>query len=221
MLDLNLGVVPADPASNSMAMAGEKLPEPLANRPVESPGSFASSILNVVAGDGACPRGDDVLAYDFGLLDRIGSHCASDSKTVEIFDSEGDGDRTMQLFPAAAVGGGGFGPGDFSGSWSRRQRLDLTCPEGAHAKETPQPPQLQRSSVKKSRRGPRSRSSQYRGVTFYRRTSRWESHIWLVFISVSRFRLNKRHKTCFGWLKLRGGMESFFLTHDNAILIPI
>lgn len=34
--------------------------------------------------------------------------------------------------------------------------------------------------AKKSRRGPRSRSSQYRGVTFYRRTGRWESHIWLV-----------------------------------------
>ncbi|RWW24835.1 hypothetical protein GW17_00010853 [Ensete ventricosum] len=36
---------------------------------------------------------------------------------------------------------------------------------------------LQRRQVKKSRRGPRSRSSQYRGVTFYRRTGRWESHI--------------------------------------------
>ncbi|KAL4387656.1 hypothetical protein GQ457_09G010650 [Hibiscus cannabinus] len=32
--------------------------------------------------------------------------------------------------------------------------------------------------MKKNRRGPRSRSSQYRGVTFYRRTGRWESHIW-------------------------------------------
>nr|QRN75490.1 APETALA2 [Equisetum bogotense] len=31
---------------------------------------------------------------------------------------------------------------------------------------------------KKSRRGPRSRSSQFRGVTFYRRTGRWEAHIW-------------------------------------------
>uniref|UniRef100_A0A1J3FP72 AP2-like ethylene-responsive transcription factor SNZ n=1 Tax=Noccaea caerulescens TaxID=107243 RepID=A0A1J3FP72_NOCCA len=30
----------------------------------------------------------------------------------------------------------------------------------------------------KSRRGPRSKSSHYRGVTFYRRTGRWESHIW-------------------------------------------
>ena len=40
---------------------------------------------------------------------------------------------------------------------------------------------VQRS--KKSRRGPRSRSSQYRGVTFYRRTGRWESHIWYILWS--------------------------------------
>ncbi|XP_074590290.1 AP2-like ethylene-responsive transcription factor TOE3 isoform X2 [Curcuma longa] len=33
-------------------------------------------------------------------------------------------------------------------------------------------------AMKKNRRGPRSRSSQFRGVTFYRRTGRWESHIW-------------------------------------------
>ncbi|KAG9148134.1 hypothetical protein Leryth_027151 [Lithospermum erythrorhizon] len=39
-------------------------------------------------------------------------------------------------------------------------------------------PQQQPVAMKKSRRGPRSRSSQYRGVTFYRRTGRWESHIW-------------------------------------------
>ncbi|XP_074580408.1 APETALA2-like protein 3 [Curcuma longa] len=38
--------------------------------------------------------------------------------------------------------------------------------------------QRQQQLAKKSRRGPRSRSSQYRGVTFYRRTGRWESHIW-------------------------------------------
>ncbi|XP_042042485.1 floral homeotic protein APETALA 2-like isoform X2 [Salvia splendens] len=42
---------------------------------------------------------------------------------------------------------------------------------GKSAAEVAQP-------LKKSRRGPRSRSSQYRGVTFYRRTGRWESHIW-------------------------------------------
>ncbi|XVF83329.1 hypothetical protein PTKIN_Ptkin16aG0478200 [Pterospermum kingtungense] len=31
---------------------------------------------------------------------------------------------------------------------------------------------------RKSMRGPRSRSSQYRGVKFYRRTGRWETHTW-------------------------------------------
>ncbi|RAL46710.1 hypothetical protein DM860_004989 [Cuscuta australis] len=46
---------------------------------------------------------------------------------------------------------------------------------------TEKPPPLEgfaQQPMKKSRRGPRSRSSQYRGVTFYRRTGRWESHIW-------------------------------------------
>lgn len=43
---------------------------------------------------------------------------------------------------------------------------------------TPNMPTVPIQPVKKSRRGPRSRSSQYRGVTFYRRTGRWESHIW-------------------------------------------
>ncbi|WCJ19420.1 Integrase-type DNA-binding superfamily protein [Euphorbia peplus] len=38
--------------------------------------------------------------------------------------------------------------------------------------------QQKQQQIRKSRRGPRSRSSQYRGVTFYRRTGRWESHIW-------------------------------------------
>ena len=41
--------------------------------------------------------------------------------------------------------------------------------------------QQQVQQVKRSRRGPRSKSSQYRGVTFYRRTGRWESHIWSAY----------------------------------------
>ncbi|PWA44083.1 AP2/ERF domain-containing protein [Artemisia annua] len=44
---------------------------------------------------------------------------------------------------------------------------------GVHEREF-----LVKQKMKKGRRGPRSRSSQYRGVTFYRRTGRWESHIW-------------------------------------------
>ena len=42
-----------------------------------------------------------------------------------------------------------------------------------------QQPEL-RPKVKQSQRGPKLRSSRCRGVTFYRRTGRWESHIWCV-----------------------------------------
>ncbi|CAI9110198.1 OLC1v1010178C2 [Oldenlandia corymbosa var. corymbosa] len=58
--------------------------------------------------------------------------------------------------PLGGGNGGGGGGGDVLGKAS----MDVSQP------------------MKKSRRGPRSRSSQYRGVTFYRRTGRWESHIW-------------------------------------------
>ncbi|KFK28411.1 hypothetical protein AALP_AA8G511400 [Arabis alpina] len=62
-------------------------------------------------------------------------------------------------------------------SFTRRQCVGhQSDPSGSGRPEEPEPEIL--PPVKKSRRGPRSRSSQYRGVTFYRRTGRWESHIW-------------------------------------------
>eukprot|EP01018_Ginkgo_biloba_P024641 Gb_30123 [translate_table: standard] len=64
-------------------------------------------------------------------------------------------------------------PTSFSGAhW-----VDLTFCR-SHTAGRPNPVTEPVQPVKKSRRGPRSRSSQYRGVTFYRRTGRWESHIW-------------------------------------------
>ncbi|KAL1331232.1 hypothetical protein HN51_048491 [Arachis hypogaea] len=45
--------------------------------------------------------------------------------------------------------------------------------------------------VKKSRHGPRSQSSAYRGVTFYRRIGRCESHICMMdsslFLEIDTF----------------------------------
>ncbi|XP_022957354.1 ethylene-responsive transcription factor RAP2-7-like isoform X2 [Cucurbita moschata] len=82
---------------------------------------------------------------------------------------------TQALFPVA----GGWG--DSGSPILRTQWLNLspTADSGGGGGQpelkTVQPKQQQ---VRKSRRGPRSRSSQYRGVTFYRRTGRWESHIW-------------------------------------------
>lgn len=67
-------------------------------------------------------------------------------------------------------------PGISGSGITRNQSLVRSDPSGSGRPENLEleitPP------VKKSRRGPRSRSSQYRGVTFYRRTGRWESHIW-------------------------------------------
>ncbi|KAJ1261368.1 hypothetical protein BS78_09G024500 [Paspalum vaginatum] len=92
---------------------------------------------------------------------------------------------TRELFPAAA------GPprpapqhwaelGFFRAEPPRPQpdvRI-LPHPHATPPPPPPPPPPVQPQPAKKSRRGPRSRSSQYRGVTFYRRTGRWESHIW-------------------------------------------
>ncbi|CAN6209746.1 unnamed protein product [Urochloa humidicola] len=77
---------------------------------------------------------------------------------------------TRQLFPSPASDGSPP-PGVAPGPWAR-PAADLGAPAQVAAAAAPSSP------AKKSRRGPRSRSSQYRGVTFYRRTGRWESHIW-------------------------------------------
>nr|KAJ0226949.1 hypothetical protein LSAT_V11C100022150 [Lactuca sativa] len=81
---------------------------------------------------------------------------------------------TKQLFPA--IDGGGGGGGFIQQHWLDNgddDRLFML-----RQQQQQQQQQLHIQQVKKSRRGPRSRSSQYRGVTFYRRTGRWESHIW-------------------------------------------
>ncbi|KAF8690524.1 hypothetical protein HU200_040885 [Digitaria exilis] len=89
---------------------------------------------------------------------------------------------TRQLFPsphpdASPASDGSPPPQGVAGPWVRRAadlRASAVSPQGTAAVAAPSSP----AAGKKSRRGPRSRSSQYRGVTFYRRTGRWESHIW-------------------------------------------
>ncbi|XP_022855794.1 ethylene-responsive transcription factor RAP2-7-like isoform X3 [Olea europaea var. sylvestris] len=96
---------------------------------------------------------------------------------IEISDDQNNDDKKssseLQLFPTSANDAASPSAASMAKFW-----LNLSVPEvpgelGNHKALRQQPP-----AVKKSRRGPRSRSSQYRGVTFYRRTGRWESHIW-------------------------------------------
>nr|CAB3463744.1 unnamed protein product [Digitaria exilis] len=71
----------------------------------------------------------------------------------------------------------------------RHQQPDIRILPHPHATAPAvAPPPVQPPAAKKSRRGPRSRSSQYRGVTFYRRTGRWESHIWAYDRAAIKFR---------------------------------
>ncbi|KAL6551737.1 AP-2 complex subunit beta [Orobanche gracilis] len=83
---------------------------------------------------------------------------------------------TRQFFPvdeSRMVAGGGTTDSPRAAHWVG-VKFCRSEPHGGGAAWTADVAQR----FKKSRRGPRSRSSQYRGVTFYRRTCRWESHIW-------------------------------------------
>jgi len=80
---------------------------------------------------------------------------------------------TRTLFPMSADRGGRLS------DHSMIQRMNFDDQNGYSILQQKQP------QVRKSRRGPRSRSSQYRGVTFYRRTGRWESHIWYGILGSS------------------------------------
>ncbi|KAG4396416.1 hypothetical protein AAZX31_19G163900 [Glycine max] len=127
---------------------------------MESSGSFNSSVVNAADTDDSCSYGDAV-AYNFAILNN-----AATSDGLPLGAAGEPSVRTIQLFPAADSGASAAAWLDFS------SKVDQ---HGAPPEQRITPRQQQ---VKKSRRGPRSRSSQYRGVTFYRRTGRWESHIW-------------------------------------------
>ncbi|XP_008662117.1 APETALA2-like protein 5 isoform X2 [Zea mays] len=103
--------------------------------------------------------------------DDSGASFSSAAALVDIPDDDSAAAAvvTRQFFvlaPAATIGAAP-GSSNARAGWLRR----AAAPAGG-------PAAVQAAAGKKSRRGPRSRSSQYRGVTFYRRTGRWESHIW-------------------------------------------
>ncbi|KAF8396640.1 hypothetical protein HHK36_018264 [Tetracentron sinense] len=195
MLDLNLDVVSGDSICIENEVMMENVPEGSGGQMDES-GTSNSSIVNAEASsnggdEDSCSthtkRVSDLFAFSFDILKKSGGGGIGD--TVEDDDGEDNGNLMMrssvvtrQLFP---VTGGGvaaearFNPGA-SSSVSRLVDLSFCQAESRAQPELRvlQQPQQPQQQVKKSRRGPRSRSSQYRGVTFYRRTGRWESHIW-------------------------------------------
>ncbi|XWS28923.1 hypothetical protein CRYUN_Cryun25bG0113600 [Craigia yunnanensis] len=171
MLDLNLNVASTESTqdSDSAAPFTSKLNEGFGNQMDES-GTSNSSIVN--DDDESCStraNGDAFpLSFDILKVGSGGSENKNNDATVMV---------TKELFPVKGVGAGfGSSEGQSSRNSNNNKWIDLSF----ERKEAGDPRLKQQPSqtVKKSRRGPRSRSSQYRGVTFYRRTGRWESHIW-------------------------------------------
>ncbi|XP_065866365.1 ethylene-responsive transcription factor RAP2-7 isoform X2 [Euphorbia lathyris] len=185
MLDLNLNVESTESTHDSAGVAlMEKYQYQQYNYP-EGSGTSNSSIVNADASsnDDSCSTractGDasnnssNIYTFNFDILKVDGGG-----------NENGNGAAvTKEFFPVSngIIGvGGDYGNCVPQGAQGpSRNWIDLSFErqqEIGHGEvRVMQTPSQQ---VKKSRRGPRSRSSQYRGVTFYRRTGRWESHIW-------------------------------------------
>ncbi|CAI9301102.1 unnamed protein product [Lactuca saligna] len=179
MLDLNLNFVNED--------------ETTTFRDVEESGTSNSSVVNADgvnssnAGEGdddsssAGGAGESLSCFNFDILKvgdagvQSGNTYDEDRKSQNLTQSEF---VTRHLFPMSHGHGGGEESGQQSNSLLLRPNTnelqEMRLVQVQQQKPTVQP----NLAGKKSRRGPRSRSSQYRGVTFYRRTGRWESHIW-------------------------------------------
>uniref|UniRef100_A0A2P2MS35 Ethylene-responsive transcription factor RAP2-7 isoform X2 n=1 Tax=Rhizophora mucronata TaxID=61149 RepID=A0A2P2MS35_RHIMU len=175
MLDLNLYAESAESSQNSDSA---DLPEKHRQFPhPEGSGTSNSSIVNADAtsNDDSCStrvysNSSGPYTFTFDIL-KVGSSGGN--------EKENDAVVTKELFPVCS----GKGIGEYgNSSQSSKDWMDLSLGKqqgvvdggGGEVRVMQQASQ----QVKKSRRGPRSRSSQYRGVTFYRRTGRWESHIW-------------------------------------------
>nr|CAB3485969.1 unnamed protein product [Digitaria exilis] len=122
--------------------------------------------------------------------DDSGASSSSAAALVEIPDDADDDSAvvTRQFFPAPPVAAASGADNAPRPGWLRLSAA-AAAPgppaAGANAATAAGPAA---AASKKSRRGPRSRSSQYRGVTFYRRTGRWESHIWAYDRAAIKFR---------------------------------
>ncbi|KAA8543983.1 hypothetical protein F0562_021840 [Nyssa sinensis] len=187
MLDLNLSVV----YNEDSIMIAEKFSEGSVGGQMDESGTSNSSTVNAEASsnagdDDSCSTragSGDIYAFNFDIL-KVGDEINNNN-------AEGGPNRrtepefvTRQLFPVSENGGLIKGQSLASSSMLLRPNcVDLSFNQAGSGVlqdvRVIQPQQQQQQQpVKKSRRGPRSRSSQYRGVTFYRRTGRWESHIW-------------------------------------------
>nr|APQ47458.1 AP2/ERF domain-containing transcription factor [Vernicia fordii] len=142
----------------------------------DSPGTSNSSSIIINNEEANLTNlGDENSSNNNYSASASGSALIFDILKKEKIDSNHINFNTHQLFPEK----NGLELDLQSGlAMLRPQWLKLSQMEPSGGETELKVVQQKQQQMRKSRRGPRSKSSQYRGVTFYRRTGRWESHIW-------------------------------------------
>ncbi|KAJ0983851.1 hypothetical protein J5N97_002207 [Dioscorea zingiberensis] len=175
-----LPVSDEDSSSRQNSTSKGKGPESAASTEVEVENDNSSSSAVVIAAsdedDGVGRRGvagGGGKIFGFSVSESYSAESEAPVVTRQFFPVESKAVQVEGIgaSSAAVAASGGLLPRAHWVGVQFRQSSEPGVPASAKAVEVSQP-------IKKSRRGPRSRSSQYRGVTFYRRTGRWESHIW-------------------------------------------
>ncbi|CAL0303116.1 unnamed protein product [Lupinus luteus] len=165
MFDLNYDIIHID---NSSTCSKELVQlQSFAPKISHSGASKSSIVINPVEEDSS----NNSSPFIFDVMKK-GTDGNERNKGVENIAQEQER-VTMTLFPVTADRGGRVS--DMNKRKTEWLNLSFAEHNGQNELKTLHQKQPQ---IKKGRRGPRSRSSQFRGVTFYRRTGRWESHIW-------------------------------------------
>jgi len=186
MLDLNLGISSSDSCcednnkNNMMVIVdveNHQEEEEAASRTqqMEDSATSNSSITNTTEDENSSNNSNSAFIFD--ILKKDGNFTNTSAINASKETSRNCDFTTQQLFPESTGLELNFQPGLAVASAARPQWLKLSQ-MGSSPEAEPENVQQKQQQARKSRRGPRSRSSQYRGVTFYRRTGRWESHIW-------------------------------------------
>ncbi|XP_028757031.1 ethylene-responsive transcription factor RAP2-7 isoform X2 [Neltuma alba] len=175
MFDLNLNADSTDASRNDeLIRFSDELTEASGNQMAKSGTSNSSNVYadgssNGGDEDSCSTRGGDAFTFNFDILKEEGVQEVA-TKELFLFNETKGVDGESANWQGQSL----------SALPSRKSWMSLSFDHqvGNGEMKMVQVQQQPRQQVKKSRRGPRSRSSQYRGVTFYRRTGRWESHIW-------------------------------------------
>ncbi|KAH8497223.1 hypothetical protein Peur_054252 [Populus x canadensis] len=186
MLDLNLGITSSDSCcednnkNNMMVIVdveNHQEEEEAASRTqqMEDSATSNSSITNTTEDENSSNNSNSAFIFD--ILKKDGNFTNTSTINASKETNRNCDFTTQQLFPDSTGLELNFQPGLAVASATRPHWLKLSQ-MGSSPEADPKNVQQKQQQARKSRRGPRSRSSQYRGVTFYRRTGRWESHIW-------------------------------------------